>query len=194
MILCVNLKALKPSDDVQKDVDLEDLLKNHTKYYDTEEQALDDNFVPLDFSVTVRSAYSNLVLEIDKGEDGKRYCTNLTKIQPFVHKGYDLIMYLASIGLMHNVEYKLGFDDLMAEHSQFMPMGIYNHGSLLLNPVIYSHIILTDEGAEEFPKYLKENCKLVPISDIDPKGILPAFSRTLIEVKEEAKDEQHDNN
>ena len=194
MILCIDIKALKTSPDVQKDVNLEDLLKNHTKYYLTEEEALKDNFMPLDFSVTVRSIYSNLVLQIDRGEDGKRYCTNLTKIQPFVHKGYDLIMYLSSIGLMHNVDYELGFDDLMAEHSQFMPMGICNPDPFVLNPTIYSHIIISDEGAEEFSKYLKKDRKLVPISEIDKKGILPAMLETLIEVKEESEDEQCNNN
>lgn len=193
MILCIDMKALKLSNDVQKDVNLEDLLKNHTKYYDSVEKALDDDFAPLDFSITVRSMYSNLVLQTTT-ESGKRYCTNLTNIQPFVHKGYDLVMYLASIGLMHNIEYKLGFDELMTKHSQFIPMGIYNPGTPLLNPVIYSHIIISDEGVEELPQYLKEDRKFVPISEIEPKGIIPAMLRTLIEVKEENKDEQHDNN
>lgn len=193
MILCVDIKALKTSPDVQKDVNLEDLINNHTKYYDSAEEALNDNYVPLDFSVTVRSLYSNLVLEIDKDED-KRYYVNLTDVQPFIHKGYDLVMYLTSIGLMHSVDYKLGFDELMIKHSQFVPMGIYNPDTLLLNPIIYSHVILSDEGAVELPKYLKEDRHLVPISDIKEKGNIPALLRTLIEVKEETKDESHDNN
>ena len=96
MILCVDIKALKTSEEVQKDVVLEDLLNNHTKYYDDVKEALLDNFVPLDFSTSIRSIYSNLVVENSKF-GGKRYYTNITDVQPFPHKGYDLIMFLSSI-------------------------------------------------------------------------------------------------
>ena len=193
MILCVDTKALKPSKEVQRDVDLEDLLNNHTKYFETQGEALSEDYVPLDFSVSVRTIYTNLVLQADKGEQ-KRYYTNLTNIQPFIHKGYDLIMYLTSIGLMHNVNYKLGFDELMTKHSQFQLIGLYNPDTLLLNPVIYSHIILSDEVVNELPKYLKDGIKLVPISEIQEVGNIPALLRTLVEVKEELKDEPSNNN
>ena len=184
MILCVDITALKTSPDVQKDVNLEDLLNNHTKYYDTVEEALKDNYVPLDFSVSVRSIYSNLVLQIDAGEE-KRYYTNLTEIQPLIHKGYDLIMYLTSIGIMHSVDYELGFDDLMTKHSQFCPIGLYNQDSVIINPIIYSHVIMSDEGIEQLPKYLKSDRSLVHISEISVKGNIPALLETLIEVKKE---------
>lgn len=189
MILCVDTKALKTSPLVQRDVNLEDILNNHTKYYDSVEEALKNNYVPLDFSVSVRSMYSNLVLEEEDKNTKKSYYVNLTNVQPFVHKGYDLVMYLTSIALMHNVDYNLGFDDLMMNHSQFVPMGIYNPNTLLLNPIIYSHVILSDEGAKELPKYLKKDRKLVPISEISEVGNIPALLATLIEVKEETKNE-----
>lgn len=194
MILCIDTTILKTSPDVQRDVNLEDLLNNHTKYYETVEDALKDKYVPLDFSVSVRSVHTNLVLQIDKGEQ-KRYYTNLTNVQPFVHKGYDLIMYLTSLGLMHSVNYRLGFDELMIAHSQFMPIGFYNPDSTLINPIIYSHVILSDEGAKELPNYLKSDRKLVPISVMNEHrvGNIPAFLDTIIEVKEDSKDEQCDN-
>ena len=192
MILCVDMNALPKSAEVQKDVNLEDLLNNHTKYYESVGEALDDEYVPLDFSVSVRSIYSNLVLETDMGEK-KVYYTNLANITPFIHKGYDLIMFLTSIGLMHNVDYKLGFDELMTKHSQFVPIGIYNPDPLTLNPIIYSHIIMSDEGAKELPQYLKADRRLVPISDIQSVGNLPALLRTFIEVKE-TEDEPSNNN
>lgn len=188
MILCIDTRALKTSPDVQKDVDLEDLLLNHTKYYATEEDAVKDKYVPIDFSISVRSVYSNLVLQTDK-EEQKRYYTNLTEIQPFVHKGYDLIMYLTSIALMHNIDYKLGFDDLMMKHSQFMPIGIYNPDSAVLNPIIYSHVILSDEGAEQLSQYLKSDRRLVTISTMNDskEGNIQAMLDTIIEVKEDSK-------
>lgn len=193
MILCVDIKSLKASPDVQRDVNLEDILNNHTKYYNSMDEALEDNYVPLDFSVSIRSMYSNFVVEIDKSEE-KRYYTNLTEIQPFVHKGYDLIMYLTSIGVMHNVDYKIGFDELMVKHSQFVPIGLYNPDTLLLNPIIYSHIIMSDEGIKELTKYLKSDRTIVPISEIQEKGNIPALLKTLIIVKEEETNEQCDNN
>lgn len=199
MILCVDTKALKTSPEVQKDVDLEDLINNHTEYYNSAEEALKDQYVPLDFSVSVRSMYSNLVLQIDKkiedsGEEQKRYYTNLAEVQPFIHKGYDLIMYLTSIGVMHSVDYKLGFDELMVKHSQFQPIGLYYSDILPINPIIYTHIIMSDEGAKELTEYLKDGVKLVPICKMSEKGNIPALLKTLIEVKEEKEDEQHDNN
>lgn len=193
MFLCIDMTALKSSTDVQKDVNLEELINNHTDYYNTEEEALKNNFVPLDFSVTIRSMYSNRVVQVDKGDE-KRYYTYLTRAIPCGHRGYDLIMFMTSIGVMHNIDYAHGFDELMMKHSQFVPMGIYNPDTPLLNPIIYCHVILSDEGAEEFEKFLKEDRKLVSIKDIDSKGNIKALVDTLIEVKEEIRDEPCDNN
>lgn len=197
MILCVDSRALKTSPDVQKDVKLEEIINKHTKYYDSVEEALKDKYVPLDFSVTVRSMYSNLVLQINKdidtasGDRQHRYYVNLTSIQPFVHKGYDLIMYLSSIAVMHSVDYNLGFDSLMLKHSQFSPIGLFNPDPSVMNPIIYVHIVLSDEGAEELKQYLKEDRELVPISTMREcsKGNLEALLDTIIEVKEESKNE-----
>ena len=120
----------------------------------------------------------------------KKRDTNLTEVQPFVHKGYDLVMYLASIGVMSNIDYALGFDDVMMKHSQFSAIGLCNIDHTIINPIVYAHVILSDEGAEEFKKYLKSGRSLVPISDIIEKGNIPALLHTLVEVKEENKDEQ----
>lgn len=192
MILCVDIKALKTSEKVQKDIDLVELLEEHTKYYDSVEEAFKDDFAPLDFCITTRSMYSNLVMQIE--EDGKpKYYKNLSEIQPFVHSGYDLIMYLSSIALMHSIDYKLGFDELMCKHSQFQLMGIYNPEPNIINPIIYSHIILSDEGAEEMKDYLKSNVEFVLINDMNKNRELgcnlPALLDTVIEVEEENKNE-----
>lgn len=194
MILCVDTKALKTSPYVQRDVDLEVILNNHSKYFDTVEEALKDNYEPLDFCVSIRSMYSNLVVQVNS-DNGKRYYTNLTDVQPFVHKGYDLIMFLTSIGLMHNVDYSSGFDDLMMKHSQFCPIGLLNPPILVHNPIIYSHVILSDEGMEELKKYLKDDRELVSISEMNKNrhGNIHALLDTIIEVKEE-ENEYSDNN
>lgn len=198
MILCVDTKALKTSAEVQTNVKLEDIINNHTKYYDSVEEALKDNYVPLDFSVSIRTLYSNLVVEIDaKTEDGndkKMYYTNMSQVQQFIHKGYDLIMYLTSIGVMMNVNYSLGFDELMLEHSQFVPIGLYNPDPTVINPIIYSHILISDVGAKEFDKYLKKGRRFLPISDMKKEGNLYALLDTLIITKEENIDEKYNDN
>lgn len=198
MILCVDTKALKTSAEVQTNVKLEDIINNHTKYYDSVEEALKDNYVPLDFSVSIRTLYSNLVVEIDaKTEDGndkKMYYTNMSQVQQFIHKGYDLIMYLTSIGVMMNVNYSLGFDEVMLEHSQFVPIGLYNPDPTVINPIIYSHILISDVGAKEFDKYLKKGRRFLPISDMKKEGNLYALLDTLIITKEENIDEKHNDN
>lgn len=188
MILCINSNSIKNSPEVQRNVNLEDLLLNHTKYFDSVADALKEGYVPLDFCVSIRSMYSNLVVQ-SKKEDQFRYYTNMINVQEFPHKGYDLLMYLSSIALMHNVDYKLGFDELMMKHSQFSPIGILKFPDLV-NPLMYSHIIISDEGVEELKKYLKEDRELVPIKDIKPEGNLVALLNTLIEVKEEDHNEQ----
>ena len=198
MILCVDTKALKTSAEVQTNVKLEDIINNHTKYYDSVEEALKDNYVPLDFSVSIRTLYSNLVVEIDaKTEDGndkKMYYTNMSQVQQFIHKGYDLIMYLTSIGVMMNVNYSLGFDEVMLEHSQFVPIGLYNPDPTVINPIIYSHILISDVGAKEFDKYLNKCRRFLPISDMKKEGNLYALLDTLIITKEENIDEKHNDN
>lgn len=195
MILCVDIKSMKRSPEVQRDINLEDLLLNHTKYFDSVEEAFREEYAPLNFSVSVRSMYSNLVLQIEKGSEF-RYYTNLTNIQEFPHKGYDLVMYLTSIGLMHSIDYKLGFDELMMKHSQFMPIGLYNPNPLIVSPIIYSHVVMSDEGAEQLKEFFKSDRHFVDINKMreNSEGNIHAMLDTIIEVKEENKDEQCDNN
>lgn len=194
MILCVDAKALKTSKEVQKAVNLEEIINDHTKYYESVEEALKDNFVPLDFCVSIRSMYDNSVVQTTKEDGVKIPYTNVTNIQPLPHKGYDLIMFVASTCVLSNINYKDGFDELMFKHSQFVPMGLYNIDPRVLNPVIYTHIIMSDEGMKELAQYLKEGREIVNISDLQKEGSLYAFLNTLVEVKEVKEDEQHNDN
>ena len=191
MILCIKKDVFPIQFEIIKDIKLGDILINDTKYFDTKEEAEKENYVPIDFMVTVRSAYSNLVLEIDVDEE-KRYYTNLTNIDLLPHKGYDLVMYLASIGLMHSVNYSPTFDDIMMK-SQFDVIGVLNSDPEVFNPTVYSQIILEDSTTDEFSMYLKEGRRLVPISEMKERGNLVAILDNIIEVKEKT-DECNDNN
>ena len=190
MILCDDTSVLAMKREVQKDVDLEDLLNNHTRYFETQEQALEEGYVPLDFSMTLRSMYTNKVLQ-RQTENGVRYYVNMSKVDRFIHKGIDLIMYLTSLGLLQCVDYKAGFDDLMFQHTQIQIIGLYNPDPAMINPIIYSHVLISDVGVESLPQYLKEGVSLVDIKTMKEncEGNIPAMLDTIIEVKEEQKDE-----
>ena len=162
MILCVEKGAMKEAPEVQKSVDLKDLLENHTKYIEPELIGHDE-YVPLNFAVSVRSAYSNMVLEIPVDSEFKRYYVNLTNVEPLPHKGYDLVMYLASIGIIQCINYSRGFDDVMMK-TQFCPIGLYNSG--IIHPIIYSTVILKDDTVNTFKSYLKDGYNLVPIQSM----------------------------
>ena len=190
MILCVDLKALRVDPiHVQKDTKIEEILKDHTKYYDTTEEAYADSYAPIDFSVCVRSMYDNTVLQIET--DGKvLYYQNMTNTPPMPHKGYDLVMYMTSIGVLHFIDYKDGFDDVMMKHSQFQCIGIYNPNPDIINPIVVSHVIMSDEGMKDLEKFFKKGVKAVSIKDMQVIGNLKPILDTLVIVKEEKKDEQ----
>lgn len=186
MILCVEKSAMKEAPEVQKNVDLKDLLENHTRYIEPELIERND-YVPLNFAVSVRSAYSNLVLETPVDSEFKRYYVNLTNVEPLPHKGYDLVMYLASIGIIQCINYSRGFDDVMMK-TQFCPIGLYNSG--IIHPIIFSTVILKDDTVDIFKSYLKEGYDLVPIQNMKRAGNFKPLLDTLILVKEESNSEQ----
>lgn len=184
MILCVDTRVLKTSPHVQKDVNLEDILLNHTKYYPSAEEAEKDLYVPLSFSTSVRTVYTNEVLQIK--EDNKYlYYVNHTNVDQFVHKGYDLIMYLSAIGLLSYVEYSYAFDDTMLKHSTMQPIGLYNPDHGFINPIVYSHIIIEDSAVDTFKTFLKPDVELVSFDTMNSRkeGNLVALLDTLITVK-----------
>ena len=60
----VDKNVLKVSNEVQRDIDIEDILLNHTRVYDDDKRANIDGFVPLTFSTSVRTVYTNKVVQI----------------------------------------------------------------------------------------------------------------------------------
>lgn len=186
MILCIDTRAIEARPHIQKDVKLVDLVLNHTKYYDSVEEAENDRYVPLSFSTSVRTVYNNTVLQI-KESDSQLYYVTHTNVGQFVHKGYDLIAYLAAIGLMSFVNYEYAFDNMMATSSVLQPIGLYNPDPGFTNPIMYSHIIIKDEAESTLKTFLKPEVKLVPIKDIDKKGNLSELINTLIIVEKGEK-------
>ena len=186
MILCVDTHSLNTAPHVQKDIDLGDILLNHTKYYESAAEAEKDLYVPLDFSASVRTVYTNKVLQIKEG-DKYLFYVNHTNVGQFIHRGYDLVMYLSAIGLMSYVDYSYAFDDTMLKYSEQKPMGLYNPDPGFFNPIVYSHVIIADEAEEQFKTFLKPEVDLVTFDIMRQrqKDSLTALLDTLKEVKKE---------
>lgn len=184
MVFCINRNKIKEdSKEIQRNVDLEYILSDEcVKYFDRVEEAYANGFIPLSFAVSIRSITDNRVVETES-DRSRIYYTNLANLDEHltsVHKGYDLIMYLTSIGMLYNIDFSLEVDKIMLEHSQFQPIGLFNSG--VLYPIIYSHILLSDEGMSLLEPYLKSDRKIVKIRDMQKKGNIQALLDTLIVV------------
>ena len=185
----VEMNALKVSNSVQRDIDLEDILLNHTRFYDDKDRSLKDGFIPLQFATTVRTVFSNRVVGVKDKTKIKtpKYYINLSKVEMFPHKGLDLVMYLSSVALFNIVEYKKGFDDLML-HSEFQSIGIYNPDPKMFDPIIYSHIYIDDSWEKDFEKYMNERSEWYDIESVKkhyPLNIKALIDTLIITSKKE---------
>lgn len=185
----VEMNALKVSNSVQRDIDLEDILLNHTRFYDDKDRALKEGYIPLQFATTVRTVFSNRVVGVKDKTKIKtpKYYINLSKVEMFPHKGLDLVMYLSSVALFNIVEYKKGFDDLML-HSEFQSIGIYNPDPTIFDPIIYSHIYIDDSWEKDFEKYMNERSEWYDIESVKkhyPLNIKALIDTLIITSKKE---------
>ena len=155
----VEMKALAVSETVQRSIPLEDILLNHTRFYDDKDIALKDGYVPLNFATTIRTVFSNKVIgTVKRGHKYPVFYSNLGDVEMFPHKGIDLVMYLTSVAMFNVVEYRKGFDDIML-HSEFQSIGIYNPDPSVINPIIYSHVYIDDSWEKDFETYLKDTSR-----------------------------------
>ena len=162
MILCIDSTKLTRSNTVQKPK-LEGLLLNHTKFYDSAEEAKKDLYVPLDFAIAIRTDADKILQITD--DNGTYFFPRLVDIPRYIHKGYDLVMFLASLMILENVNYSLEYETTMVKYSAFIPVGIYNPFPELINPVILSNIIISESGLEDFRHILKDGRKFVTFSE-----------------------------
>ena len=69
MILCVDIKSLKESSEVQRDVNLGDLINNHTRYFDSVEDAAkicDIDLTSKDFWLMSLHSYDETIKEFER--------------------------------------------------------------------------------------------------------------------------------
>lgn len=187
-MLCVEVKALPQSYEVNRQIDLEGILLNHTQHFDDMEGAYQKGYVPLDMCTSIRSMYDNTVLSRRVG-DQTLYYVNMTNVEDSLHKGIDLLMFMSGAAVLECVEYVPEVDLIMGRHSQFQPIGLY-YPPGARNPILYSHIILSDSGMKLLKPYLKTGVRVCPIESISYAGKnLVALLKTLVIVK---KEEHHE--
>lgn len=196
-VLCVDKKDLVKAPNLQKDKEYLEKVFRGFKFI--EEDEMNEDYVPLDIAITIRSAYTNKVVMCKHSDsDGERCFFNLTKIPPVHHTGYDLIMFISSIAVMKMcdpVNAQKVTEVMM--HSKFDFLGLLNLEPDLVNPIMYSHVILEDNTVEQFESLLAEGFRVISIEDIPEKGTFKAIKESLIICKPEegdTKDEQSNNN
>ena len=184
MIACLKKDLLKQNIRVQKNVKLDKVLES-LKYFDTREEAYKEDYVPVCFVTAVRTTYSNLVVEHEVDHLGQKNYVSLNLSQVLPHKGYDLMMFMSSLAVAKIIDCTKQENHKLMFNSQFMPIGIYNPDPGICDPVIYCHVIISDDNSESLSKSLLPGNRLVPITRMTTEGNLRPLLNEIILVKEE---------
>lgn len=188
-ILCVDISKIKSDFKIQKTVDLQNLINTCLKGFDDLEQAEREGYIPLNFAISIRTVYTNLVVESESIYPNKKaYYENVSNLNSYfltMHKGYDFIMFVASMGFLDFIVYNSLVNEFMMKYSDFSIVGLYYDG--ISKPTIVCHVIIKDEGIKSLLSHLKAGNKLVHISEIDPKDSNAGILSSFIIIKEENK-------
>lgn len=184
MIACISKTSFKEVNEVQKNLRLGDILRDNIKFFESKEKALEEDYVPISFLTTVRTAYSNMVVE-KSVEKGKRYYTSLLLNSVVVHRGYDLLMYMTSVGVSKCIDISKPENNELLMNSQFVPVGVYNPDVGAFNPMIYCQVVFNDNSVETLQNALLDGFSLVSIKDMQRQGNLSVVLSEIFEVKEE---------
>ncbi len=158
----IHKDALKVSSEVQKEIPIP-LISQSTRFYADEKQALKDGYTPLNFATTVRTLFTNRVVEVKV--KNHVYPFTHCSIMPTNHSGFDLIMYMASISVFNMFNMSSELEALMTE-TTFQPIGIFNPDPGFMSPIIYTNIFIKDDKEEQFENCLIRNkCKFVDIPE-----------------------------
>ena len=149
--------------------------------------------MPLTLGITIRDKTTNRVLVKRVEKDNiKRTFIYLNDITPVPHVGYDLIMFLSSVGVTGLIKNK---DNMMVAFSAVMSESVFDVNGLLwmerntepncilLDPMIMTTIYV---NADNFSKYLVEDWKFERISEVkEESGFIKCIIDDLVEIKED---------
>lgn len=200
-ILCVLKDSLKESPHMQKQKAVLDVL-NKVEFFPTE--SIPDEYVPVSFATTLRTACTNLVVEnISPMEVVKLppYSSNKNFVEEHTrytyakflsltdttidYKGLDLLMYMSGLAVNCYFDTTSPEASPLVMTSQFLPIGLYNPDMGLCNPIFYSQVIFNDGLNFKLKDVLYEGNCLVPISEMHKENNLPEILKQIVIVKEE---------
>lgn len=186
MLVCIPKDIIKPYHSIQKNIIMDDVLSN-IKFYESEEKAEEDNYMPISTCVTIRSTYSNLVVAHNI-KDIERYYITITNIPNEVYcRGDEMLAFLSSLAVTQAYDpLNPIVQDLML-HTKFLPIGIL-YLDEVTNPYFYSQVIFKPEYEEPMKDNLKEGYRMIPIKEMNTKGNLKQIVNEIFEIKGEEND------
>ena len=189
MILAIKKSSISIKPYVQQEIDLERLIIKETKFFDNEEYAKKEGYVPLYVLVSVRTIYTNKVVEIKHDYGVRYYSTNglddSLGVDPI--EGYNYL-YKAMCNPMMRLLNKAKDDDyifklFVAMNSQPLVMGLY-YASGNYFPIIYAQVIFNDVGVNNLGNYVEGDCRLIDIKDMKKEGGLVEIEKLITILKE----------
>lgn len=187
MLVCIPKNVVVPNYSMQKNLNINEILGD-VRFFDTNEKADENNYLPISVCVSIRSTYSNLVVahKIDKIE---RYYTTITNIpNPLPFKGDELLAYLTSLAVTQAYSPTNPIVQKLMVTSALLPIGVYhmNMNMKVAYPYFYSQVIINDEYLDLMRDNLNDGYYLVPISEMNTNGNLKKITDELIIIKEKS--------
>lgn len=173
MISCIPIINFKDSPEIQKDFNLDDLLRG-LKYFPSSEEAVQEGYVPIHIAMSVRTCATNLVVTHDEfdensGEDVTDLCYKFYSSANNIPEGAtasDFVMLVSAHGLLDMVDLPPTF----FVHSNFSLIGLYSPDRSVCDPMIVTHIIFKDMMVDILREHLKEGYQLTPIDEVSDSG------------------------
>lgn len=178
MLACIPKNKIRQCNLMQKNIKIEEVL-SELEYFESEEEAIKNDCVPLSFVTSIRTAYSNLVVN----HEGKYY-VSLTLASVVPHIGYDLLAFMSSSAVAKVIDCTKKENQELMFQSQLVPVGVYNPDVGICNPIIYSQVVIKDDLSDSLNNSLLEGNSLESISDMKREGNMSAILNEIILVSE----------
>lgn len=171
----IQKSILTESPKIQKHKGVLDSLQN-IKFFEPKD--CPDDYVPVSFATTLRTARTNLVVE----HEAKLKYENMAehkpkeKTYPTYYRSFTLadehinfnevLEFMASLAVRESIDVSCPDVSKLLMTSQFIPIGLYNPDMGLCNPIFYSHVIFNDDLKSQLESALLEGNRLIPIQQI----------------------------
>jgi hypothetical protein len=189
MILAIKKSSISIKPYVQQEIDLERLIIKETKFFDDEECAEKEGYIPLYVLVSIRTIYTNKVVEI-KHDYGVRYykvnsLDDNLNVDPI--EGYNYLYKAMSKPMMELLNKAKDTDYMfrlfVAMNSQPLVMGLY-YSNKKQCPIIYAQVIFNDNSVNNLGNYVEGDCRLIDIKDMKDEGGLVEIEKLITILKE----------